>query len=223
MLFSLQKHFSIFFACLLPAFLCIGSLPAYAQPVAASKEDTVYIKVHFLYGSKPFKKYRDTERRWFGGILGGHVGIEADSGRILNFRPNGKFHVFTSNKNRHSHYEEHNFSAFYALFGSNPDSVKKVIVTIPVTVSQKEKFDSISSAYLQQTPYDYALFGMRCGAATYEILGQLGILKDYAYSKTYKKIFYPQKLRKRLLTRAEKNNWSIERYNGSTRRKWERD
>ena len=194
----------------------------HAQPAPAAEPDTAYIKVHFMYGSRPYKKYKDSERKWFGGILGGHVGIEGDSGQILNFRPKGNFHVFSSKKNKHSHYEEHTFNEFYALFRSNPDSVKKAIVTIPVTPLQKQKFDSLNALYLQQSPYDYALFGMRCGAATYEILGQLGILRNYNYRKTYMKIFYPQKLRKRLLSIAEQNNWNIERYEGSPKRKWEK-
>jgi len=79
------------------------------------------------------------------------------------------------------------------------------------------------TAYLKQTPYDYALFGMRCGAATYEILGQLNILPAYSYRKTYKKIFYPKKLRKRLFKKANNNSWTIERRAGSGKRKWEKD
>jgi hypothetical protein len=184
---------------------------------------TNYIKVHFLYGSKPLPQYKDSERKWFGGVLGGHVGIEGDSGRILNFRHQGSFHVFANKNNRHSLYEEHSFKGFYSIFGGSADSTKKVIVTIPVTAEQKQLFDSLSASYLKETPYDYALMGMRCGAATYEILGQLGIMPEYSYRKTYMKIFYPQRLRRRLLEKAEKNNWIIERFDGSTRRKWEKD
>ena len=194
--------------------LCLTSLLAYPQ-------DT--LKVHFLYGSRPLKKYKSTEPKWFGGILGGHVGIEGDSGRILNFVPRGKFHWFPKSANKHSAYTEYAFDRFYSVMGGNPDSNKKTIVYIPVTPRQKLRFDSISSAYLGQTPYDYALFGMRCGAAAYEILGQLAILPAYSYGKTYKKIFYPKKLRKRLLKKAKANGWKIVSLNGSARRKWEKD
>jgi len=181
------------------------------------------LRVHFLYGSRPLKKYKDTEPKWFGGMLGGHVGIEGDSGRILNFVPRGKFHWFPKSTNKHSAYTEYAFDRFYSVMGGNPDSNKKTIVYIPVTPRQKLRFDSISSAYLGQTPYDYALFGMRCGAAAYEILGQLAILPAYSYGKTYKKIFYPKKLRKRLLKKAKANGWKIVSLNGSARRKWEKD
>jgi hypothetical protein len=211
----MKKHITI----LLVGLFIIFSKPALSQPPA---EYTDSIKVHFLYGSRPLSKYRDTERKWFGGVLGGHVGIETDSGRILNFRPDGNFHVFTSQKNRHSRYDEHNFDSFYSLFGSDPDSVKRAIITIPVTRSQKQKLDSIGVAYLKQTPYDYALIGMRCGAAAYEILGQIGIMKNYSRNKTYWKIFYPQKLRRRLLDKATENKWTIERHDGTTHRKWEK-
>lgn len=189
----------------------------------AHAADTLYLKVHFLYGSKPLKKYSATEPKWFGGILGGHVGIEGKKDRILNFVPNGKFHWFAKKKDKHSQYLEHSFNGFYSLFGGDPDSMKRAIVYVPVTVQQQQKFDSLSAAYLAQTPYDYALFGMRCGAAAYEILGQVEVLPSWNYGKTYRKIFYPQKLRKRLFKKAKENGWKIEMQKGTVRRKWERD
>ena len=181
------------------------------------------MKVHFLYGSKPLKKYKDTEQKWFGGILGGHVGIEGDSDKVVNFLRNGKFHWFAKHNNKHSTYAEHSGRDFCCILARNPDSVKKAIVFIPVTMRQKQLFDSISAAYVKETPYDYAFFGMRCGAAAYDILSAIGILPDYSYSKTYRKIFYPKKLRKRLFRKAAENNWTIVRQTGSDRRKWEQD
>jgi len=67
------------------------------------------------------------------------------------------------------------------------------------------------------------VFGMRCAASTYEILAQIGLLPQYSHFKTYMKIFYPRRLRKRLLAKAEQNNWTITRYEGTPKRKWERD
>jgi hypothetical protein len=190
----------------------------------AAAQDTSYLlKVHFLYGSTPLKQYKDTEPKWFGGILGGHVGIEGDSDRIVNFLPKGKFHVVAKKGNPHSTYAVHSVDDFYAILGGNADSVKKAVVYIPVSRQQKQQFDSIAAVYLQQTPYDYALIGMRCAAATYDILGQLDILPNYSHSKTYTKIFYPEKLRTRLFEKAIENGWAIVRQEGSTRRKWEKD
>lgn len=186
-------------------------------------QDTTYLKVHFLYGSKPMKKYIDTESDWFGGILGGHVGLGTSDEKIVSFFPFGKFHWIAKNDDKHSTFTFHSEYNFYAVLGGNPDSVKKAIVYIPITSQQKEKFDSITTAYLKQTPYDYALIGMRCGAATYDILAQLDIFPKYSYSKTYKKIFYPRKLRKRLFKKALENGWKINRIEGSKRRRWERD
>ena len=186
-------------------------------------QDSLFLKVHFLYGSKPLKKYKKTEKKWFGGVLGGHVGIETQNGQILNFMPNGKFHIFAKKKNRHSSYVEHSNSGFYSVFGGNADSVKKVVVFVPISKQQKQQFDSITGVYLAQTPYDYAFFGMRCGAATYETLGKLAILPSWNYGKTWRKIFIPKKLRKRLLKKANSNNWKIIRENGSEKRKWEKD
>ncbi len=191
--------------------------------VATQAADTTYLKVHFLYGSKPMKEYQDTENKWFGGVLGGHVGIEGRDNKVLNFLPQGSFHIFKKQNERHSTYAEHDTVSFYKILGGDPDSMKKAIVYIPVSPQQKQQFDSIAAAYLEATPYDYALVGMRCGSATYEILGQLGILKQYGPKKTAKKIFYPKKLRKRLLKKAQENNWTVTRQEGTTRRKWETD
>jgi hypothetical protein len=202
-----------------PFLICIYCF--LSSPACAS--DTTFLKVHFLYGSKPLKQYAASEPKWFGGILGGHVGIEGDSNQILNFLPQGAFHVFKKENNRHSTYAEHNEPGFYSILGGNPDSVKKAIIYVPISARQKQQFDSIAKAYLQQTPYDYALVGMRCGSASYEILGQLGILQSYPRKKTALKIFYPKKLRKRLLKKARGNGWTVVRQEGSHKRKWEKD
>jgi hypothetical protein len=79
------------------------------------------------------KEYKETEQKWFGGVLGGHVGIEGDSNRIVNFLPNGKFHWFAKKKNRHSTYAVHSVDNFYKILDGNSDSVKKVIFYIPIT------------------------------------------------------------------------------------------
>jgi len=156
-------------------------------------------------------------------MLGGHVGIEGDSGKILNFGPRGRFHWFARRTDRHSGYALHSLDGFYSIMGGDPDSNKKTIIYIPITQLQKKKFDSISAAYLQATPYDYALFGMRCGAAAYDILAQLDLMPAYCHSRTWKKILYPKKLRKRLLKKATANGWRILRQDGSHKRKWEKD
>jgi hypothetical protein len=203
----------------LKLWLCAGLVTLSVGQTGA--QDT--IRVHFLYGSKPKAAYRQVEPKWFGGMLGGHVGIEVSNDRILNFLPAGDFHVFGKKNDRHGRYAMHTSAAFYGMFGSDPDSVKRAVVSIPITQAQRDRLDSLARAYLQNTPYDYAFFGMRCGAATYEILGQLDIMPPHSRSATVRKIFYPRKLRRRLFRKAQQQKWTVERREGFAERKWERD
>jgi hypothetical protein len=190
--------------------------------VFAHSQDSPCIKVQFIYGSKPLKKYKHTEKKWFGGIHGGHVGIEGDSDRIYSFEIAGKNKVFGGRADNCAYRcvtPEH----FWSIMKTKEDSLKSTTIVIPLTVPQKHKLDSITRAYIQQVPYSYAVFGMRCAASTYEILAQLGILPEYSRFKTTMKIFYPRRLRKRLLYQAEKNNWTVTRKEGTPKRKWEKD
>jgi hypothetical protein len=185
-------------------------------------QDTSCIKVQFLYGSKPHKKYKDTEQKWFGGIPGGHVGIEGDSGKFYSFEIIGKNKIFNG-KRDNSAYKLVTEEEFWNVMKTREDSLKKATIIIPITEVQKNKFDSITTDYLKQVPYCYAVFGMRCASSTYEILAQMDILPEYSHFKTYMKIFYPRRLRKRLLSKAEKNNWNVLRQQGTPKRKWEKD
>lgn len=181
-----------------------------------------YIKVHFLYGSKPLNEYKESEKKWFGGKLGGHVGIEVDAEQIVSFVPKGKLHIFSHRTNRHSTFVVHSSEGFYKIFG-DADSVKRAIIYIPTSQTAKVNLDSIFESYFRDVPYDYAFFGMRCGAATYEILAQFGVLDQYPIGKVWRKIFYPRKLRKRLFKKASDNGWLVVTGEGSIKRKWEKD
>ena len=185
-------------------------------------QQTSYIPVHFLYGSRPLQKYKFIENPWFGGKMGGHVGIEIDSNKILNFVHQGRFHILSSKK-KHSRYIITSCSRFNCILGGDSNKVKTLTIMVPVKDEQLHKLDSLSKVYLNESPYDYAFLGMRCGAASYEVLAQLGILPQYSYSKTSLKVFYPKILRKQLLDKAEQNGWPMIRQEGSTRRVWERD
>jgi hypothetical protein len=186
-------------------------------------QDSLYIKVHFLYGSKPKKEFKDSERKWFGGKLGGHVGIEYESDQVIDFMRKGKFHWFARNKARHSTFALRSANSFWEIFRSPASSVKKASVLIPIGEKQKAKLDSLVESYSAQTPYDYAFFGMRCAAASYDILSQVGIFPSYSRPKTYRKVFYPKKLRKKLFAKAEEQQWKIIRAEGSGTRNWEGD
>jgi hypothetical protein len=186
-------------------------------------QDSLFLRVSFLYGSKPQNQFKDSEKKWFGGMLGGHVGIECGANRYFSFEGRGKQHVFEKRKNKHSIYRRIDSVTFWNIMGTPGDSVKKLSVILPVNQAQVRAFDSITKSYLAETPYDYAVFGMRCGASTYEILAQLGILKPYSHFWTYMKIFYPRRLRKRLIAKADTNSWTMIREEGTQKRKWEKD
>ncbi len=208
---SKKVFVGFFIAC-----FCLAVSPVFA-------EDTCYIKVQFIYGSKPLKKYRDTEKKWFGGLPGGHVGIETDSSRIIDFHPYKNFHLFTTNNNKHSRFLLRPANEFWSCFGCPAEVKKTATVIIPVTREQKQRFDSIANSYLSNTPYDYAFLGMRCAAAAYDLLSHIGVVERYPLKTMYMKIFYPKKLRARLIAKAEENGWAVVKQEGSPKRKWEQD
>jgi hypothetical protein len=188
----------------------------------ANCQDSLFLKVHFLYGSKPTKQYRATEKKWFGGLLGGHVGLEWETGKVLHFAPKGKFHKWAK-KVKHGKYIYGSQQEFYEILGGKLDSNQSAIVNIPISYLQKKTLDSIAQLYLTNTPYDYAFIGFRCGSASYETLAQIGILPKLGNTITKLSIFYPRKTRKRILKLAMENNWKIERKKGTICRKWEKD
>lgn len=163
------------------------------------------------------------EDKWFGGKLGGHVGVEFRDGQILNFLPSGEFHYIAHKNDKNSKFAIHSVDGFYSMFGTHQDSVKKLIVHIPISAEQKATLDSLAMAYMQEVPYDYAFLGMRCGSAAYDVLDEIDIVKNRGYRATILKIFYPKKLRKRLIKKVKENDWKFERQRGTIRRKWERD
>jgi hypothetical protein len=203
--------------------LLIFSLITFCISYTASAQQTKYLPVHFLYGSRPLQKYKFMEKKWFGGKMGGHVGIEIDSNKIINFVHHGNFHLISNKQNKHSSYVLSTPTRFNTILGGDSGKVKTLTIFIPVNQRQKEMLDSISGVYLIRSPYDYALFGMRCGAACYEVLAQIGILPQFSNSKTALKVFYPKILRKQLLSKAAENGWQMVRHDGTERRSWETD
>ena len=182
--------------------------------------DSGYIKVHFLYGSKPKKKYKKTEKSWFGGIHGGHVSIEAE-GYVYGFLPYKSFHVIgkQSAGKRHSRFSIESVKSW----ASDTATLKYTTIIIPVSKQQLDSLHHIHQSYLQQPPYDYAFIGMRCAAATYDILGQIGIVDWVPNKKNTFKNFYPKLLRKKLVRLAEERGYKIHRQQGRKTRKWEGD
>lgn len=192
--------------------LCLFSL-------AEAQTDTSYsVKVHFLYGSKPLRKYKGIEHKYFGGIHGGHVSIEVD-GVDYGFSPKGKFHIIAHKNSRHS-----------TFHGDPGDSTKAHVkgykvatIIVPLSAAQYRQISQIHSTYCTAPPYDYAFIGMRCAAASQDVLAQIGIVKKRKKAKNVFTTFYPKKLRKRMFRLAEKNHYTVVRQEGRPTRKWERD
>ncbi|MDP1801177.1 MAG: hypothetical protein Q8L81_07495 [Bacteroidota bacterium] len=201
----------------------ISALIIYNFQALKAKSDSVIIRVHFLHGSKPKKQFKHEEDKWFGGILGGHAGIEYETNKIINFQPRSGFHVFAKPKIINSKFSVHDTISFYEILGGQYDSVKKTIIAIKISAWQKNKLDSIVIAYQKRSPYDYAFFGMRCGAAAYDILAQIDVLYKFSFKRTWRKTFYPRKLRRRLEWYAKSRGYKIVKQKGTSRRKWERD
>ncbi|MRG48651.1 hypothetical protein GFS24_26285 [Chitinophaga sp. SYP-B3965] len=187
-------------------------------------EDSIYVKAHFIYGSVPKKEYSHVEREWFGGLKGGHVGLEVAKDSILNFGPKGSFHWVDKGDNRHSTFMITSIRHFWGLFGTPGPDVQKLTINIPISASQKRMLDSLTKSYLANTPYDYAFLGMRCASASSEILARIGVLDKELKGKGSKvEVFYPEILRTELIIRARRNNWQMNYEKGTDRRKWEKD
>lgn len=181
--------------------------------------DSLFLKLHFVYGSKPKRSFKKTERKIFGGIHGGHVYTEVDN-QISSFGMHNKqWHVFAHKKNKVGKYR------------INPDlkwqgDTGKLTITtiyIPITSEQQQQFKSQKQGYLQNPPYDYAFIGMRCAAGAYDMLSKIDVCEKKSKAKMIVTYFYPKMLRKRILKKAYKNNWTIIKQNGRQTRNWERD
>lgn len=177
--------------------------------------DTTYtIKINFLYGSRPVKGYRHQESKLFGGIKGGHVNIEA-GGRVLDFTP-GNNPLFPHNKKPSG-----GFSINPSIKWTGTDKWKTVVV--PVSEDQYLALQKIFDSVAAKTPYDYAIFGMRCAAASYDVLSKIGLFKEYSNTKNVATHFYPKLLRKKVLKWADKNKYTVISNEGRNSRKWESD
>ena len=180
---------------------------------AQSMQDS--ISIHFLYGSAPAKGYKKVEKKHFGGIKGGHVNIEAN-GRVLDFLP-GNCPILPEN-NKPTGGFRINQSLYWDTAGS-----KWITIRVPVTKEQLNELDVLFDRYSKTTPYDYAVFGMRCAAASYDVLSEIGLMKRISGKFNIVKNFYPKLLRKRMLKWADKNNYPVYYHEGKPTRKWEKD
>lgn len=180
-----------------------------------ASDSTYIIKINFLYGSRPAKGHHQQESKLFGGIKGGHVNIEA-GGRVLDFRP-GHNPLLPNNKKPSG-----GFCINECIYWSS-EKDKWTTVIVPVSQEQFMTLQKIIDSFATKTPYDYAIFGMRCAAASYDVLSKIGLFKEYTNTKNVITHFYPKLLRKKVLKWANENNYNIITHNGRPTRKWESD
>ena len=185
---------------------------------ATADSSAYFIKVHFLYGSKPKKKFSHVEKKWFGGLHGGHVSIEIGN-EVVGFEPKESLHIFSNKKNKHSFFRR---EALYA-WASDTSTKKYASVLIPVTAEQYQAVLEVHEDYIQSPPYDYAFFGMRCAAATYEILSRIDVVSARSNFLNVAAHFYPKPLRRKMLKLAHRRGYVIVSHHGRETRKWERD
>jgi len=153
-----------------------------------------------------------------GGLFGGHVSLGIDSVEI-GFTNHRKEHIISTPRLKNSHF----YRTPLREFREKSRGKKYVTFEIPVTDDQYNKLRSILEKYLEQAPYDYAFFGMRCTSATYDVLSQAGLLP--AVSKLYNIFtnFYPKLFRRKMFLLAEKRHYDVIFQPGVDTRIWDDD
>ena len=182
---------------------------------AAGQTDTLIVEV--IYGSKPLAK---GESHWFGGKLGGHIGLTIAPDSVMHFIPGGRVAATNINSDIGNYLISSKY-AFYRTF--HCDTTKTCRIFIPVTPAQKQQLLKTAEPFLKEGPYPYAFFGMRCAAACYHLLSLADVTKDLPRSIMTRKFFYPRKLRKFLFKEAKAKGWRISETPGSIKRKWDHD
>lgn len=176
------------------------------------------ITVHFLYGSVPAKGFEKTEKKKLGGKKGGHVTIETGDS-IIGFQPKGTCHIFGEKKNANGYFKAESKK----LWQNDTIASKYASVIIPVNDEQYSCVKNTFDNYLEKAPYDYAVFGMRCAAASYDVLEKAGLVKKRSRFSKWATYFYPQLLRRRLLKLAKENNYAVVKHSGRNSRVWEKE
>lgn len=185
-----------------------------------SQDDTThFLKVNFLYGSKPDKHYKQTERKRFGGLHGGHVTIQVDNLDYGLVPTKSNIHIFPG-KITASQFQEFRFNDYQIRYGLND---KTATFSIPLDSLQYKQLKNILNEYKDNVPYDYAFFGMRCASTAHDILAQIGILKKQSNFAYIFSSFYPKMLRRKLFKLAETYHFDVQKTEGTSTRKWEKD
>lgn len=184
----------------------------------SSGQETHVLKVFFRYGSIPEIGYEYIEYEEVGGLSGGHVSLGIDSLEIGFTNVKGIPVFARKNRIQGLYYWE-----YLKDFENQVSDKKYITFLIPISEEQYLKLKGILLNYMADTPYDYAFFGMRCAAATYEVLSQIGVFKQRNRTATIISNFYPRLFRRKMFELARKNGYTVIRANGRKTRIWERD
>lgn len=197
--------------------------------VLSASAQTDSVRVLFIYGSRPAAAHRDTEPRWFGGIRGGHVGLQIGPDSVLNFRSTvyHPCHRFPRSKPRNYRdtFEIRSLHASWEIFPPhryNIDSLRRAIVVIPLTAAQRAALENTFRRYQAHPPYDYATFGMRCASATYDMLQEAGLVPFHRHHN-WVRFFAPRAFRRTMFRLAKEKGWVVYRFKGGSSRVWEKD
>lgn len=177
------------------------------------------LEIDFEYGSRPRRSCKENESRYFGGLHGGHVSLILN-GKSYGFMPTSSpVHIFPKKKRASI------FTFQYEKESERSDSVgiKTLTIKIPLSEHEFNQIDSIVIHYLDEVPYDYAFFGMRCTSSSCEILGQIGIMKNRKNGSYIMGNFTPKRFRKKLIRLANEREYQMSTTNGRDCRKWEKD
>lgn len=177
------------------------------------------LHIHFIYGSVPVKEFRNTEETVPGGLLGGHIYLQAGH-NVFGFEPfdKNKIHLFPRRKFNSTFTKE-----VYSSWIKNNKEKKLVSIEIPLSYETERYLNVLLENFHRKTPYDYAVFGMRCGSSTYQILSETGIFPVNSRFVAMIKIPFPRILRKKMLIMAKNNNYKVSRQQGNQKRMWEKD
>lgn len=176
------------------------------------------LHIHFLYGSKPKKQFRHIEKKKLGGLWGGHVylqlgeyvyGFNRSDESNLHIFPKKKFNAMFRRENLHE-------------WKIDIKNHKLTSIEIPLDHENYTNLKKLFDHYNKNTPYDYAFFGMRCGASSHHILSYIGLFPPGKKVKSAIQIPYPRILRNRLLKMALENNFRVTHNEGGHTRIWEK-
>jgi hypothetical protein len=187
-------------------------------PVGTFGQDSHLLKVFFRYGSVPEIGYEHIEYEETGGLKGGHVSLGIDSLEI-GFTNKNRINIFPKKTDHNGIF----YWEYLKDFENQGLGKKYITFLIPLTMDQYQKLRGILMAYINNPPYDYAFFGMRCASATYEVLSQIGIMEPMSWRKNIRSNFYPRLFRRKMTELARKNGYTVIKVKGRRTRIWERD